>query len=420
MNIWDNEKPTFGTTIFYDLYKKDALGHKIIVTLKCGSFEINPTLDFLKKKAKDIMVKYPHFRCRMIDYEWMYFRIDYDKMVVFVDKPHSLVADDILNTPFDTTMPGWNVTITNDNHIIFSCDHTYGDGAYIANVIKEIFDDDSFNNILLSKSKTKSYFRFNPFELFSRVTLFFRIIYLIYVRFISMYIFSFFFVMNDVVQEERQAVQQTKIAELSLSELKKIQTLYSVKNSGKHFSINDILHSILVKTNHDYLKKGTITSAAMFNMRNDITDIHKENKWGCILLANDVKENVFPEHILSEVHEFMEFYKKTPATWLISKAIHLYYDWDNEKACHLLRFLNKKVDFVISNYVLPYKEKVFSDGIVIENAYNIVTPCDVSQLYSILTYGDKVNIHLTYKRDTVTDIERLKMCFENSLKWMRR
>ena len=39
MNILDDEKPTFGTTIFYDLYKKDELGHKIIVTLKCGLFE---------------------------------------------------------------------------------------------------------------------------------------------------------------------------------------------------------------------------------------------------------------------------------------------------------------------------------------------------------------------------------------------
>lgn len=419
MNIWDDEKPTFGTTIFYDMYKKDALGHKIIVTLKCSSFKKETTLNFLKKKVKDIITMYPHFRCRIVDYEWKYFRVDYDKMIFQVDKTQSQVADDILNTPFDTTLPGWSVVVTNDNHIVFSCDHAYGDGAYIASVIKEIFDDDSLNNMSLPKSNSKTNILFNPFEIISRVKLFFRIIYLIYIRFISIYLFSFFFNTNNITQC-KNTVQQIKIAELSLTDLKKLQNTYSEKNNGKYFSINDILHSIIVKANHDYLKKGTITSAAMFNMRKDITDIHKENKWGCIFLANEVKKDMSAKCILSEVHDFMEFYKKTPATWLISKAMHLYYDWNNENACHLLRFFNNKVDFVISNYVLPYKDKQLSNGITIENVSNIVTPCDVSQLYSILTYGDKVNICLTYNSNIIDDIERLKNCFHNSYEWIQK
>ena len=200
MNILDDEKPTFGTTIFYDLYKKDELGHKIIVTLKCGLFEKTKTVEFLKGKAREIVDMYPHFRCRIVDYEWKSYNVDYDKMIVYMNREHTEIANDMLNTPFDSSMPAWTVIVSNDNHIIFSCDHTYGDGAYIATILRKIFDDDSLNNVSMPKCKNSN----NPFKLLnivSRVILFFKIIYLIYVRFISLYI-SYFF-------NEPQQAQQT-------------------------------------------------------------------------------------------------------------------------------------------------------------------------------------------------------------------
>ena len=45
------------TSIFYDLYKKNRVGHKIICTIECEKLEKEETLTFIKKKVSLIIKK---------------------------------------------------------------------------------------------------------------------------------------------------------------------------------------------------------------------------------------------------------------------------------------------------------------------------------------------------------------------------
>lgn len=395
---------TPSTSIFYDLYLNDNIGHKIVSIMQCKMKDTNKTRIFMQNKMREIVKQYPHLKCRIIKHVWNSMEIDYSKMIICVNKPHNEVINDALNTPLNTDLPGWQVVITTDNCILFICDHTYGDGAYIAHVMRGLFDNDSLNNMPLRSEKKKS------IPLLSKILLFFKIIYLIYKRFTILY-------KPPSAPWGKETICHKQLACLSLKDLKKIRDRFSCSD-GTRISINDIIHTLIVKTNSIHFKKNTITSSAMFNMRKDINDNNDQNKLGYILLANKVENDAPPEEVLRDVHDFMQFYKETPSVGIISKFMHWYYAWDKYKACKLMRDLNKSVDFIISNYMFQYKDKHIQRGIEINNMYGTVTPCDASQMYSITTYGDKVNINFTYKKRCIKDITIFERDFFNALDWL--
>lgn len=393
------------TSIFYDLFNNNKIGHKIVSTMQCEPLNIKKTKIFIKHKMREIIKKYPHFGSRIVNHSWMQQELDYNKMIRVVDKSRHQITQELINIPFPKDLPGWQVYITKDNCIMFICDHTYGDGSYIANVVRTLFDNDELNNLpSTSQVKRKS------LPLISRIILFFKTLYLIYMR--------FKFVMKPPSAPWVEPNNgQIELATLSLSELKSIRDRFSCSD-GTHISINDLIHTLITRTNSIYLKKDTITSAAMFNMRKNTDDLNDQNNLGYILIANKVKKGAMPEDVLKDVHDFMQFYKVTPATAMISKCMHLYYAWDNKKACQLLRDLNKSVDFIISNYMFQYKDKHIQQGVKVLNTFGTVTPCDADQMYSVSTYGDKVNIYLTYNKNEIKDIEKLQNDFNDSFKWL--
>ena len=395
---------TPGTCIFYDLYQKDKIGHKIVSTIDCEELDIAQTLAFIKNKARTFCKKYPHFHCRIKEKNWCKVEtIDYDKMIFMMDKSKNEIMEMVLNNPLNPELPGWQFIVTTNNSIMLICDHIYGDGAFIANMIREMFDDKSLNNLPEKREK-------HSISLVSKIWLFVRILFLIYKR----------FTLSKKAQVPLTPVtnKQICLAPLSLLHLKQIRDRFSCKDNT-HISINDLIHTIIVKTNSLYFKKDTITSAAMFNMRENMNDLSDQNKIGYILLANKLHDNL-PETLLGDVHEFMTFYKTTPATLIISKIMHWYYSWDSVKACHLLKSLNKSVDFIISNYMFQYKDKHIQHGIKVLNAYGTVTPCDANQMYSVTTYGDNVNIYLTYKEPIISDVEHFRNCFDETIKWIQK
>ena len=404
-NFFQRAKISASTSIFYDLFLNNKIGHKIVSTMHCESLDMKKTKIFMKHKMREIVKKYPHFDSRIVNHVWRKCEIDYDKMVIVTEKTRIQITEELVNVPFPKELPGWQVYITKDNCIMFICDHTYGDGSYIANVVLTLFDNDELNN-LPSPSREKG----KSLTLLSRIILFFKIIYLIYMRF------------KFVCKPPRAPwVEpnngQVELATFSLSELKKIRDRFSCSD-GTRISINDLIHTLITRTNSVYLKKDTISSAAMFNMRKNTGDFNDQNKLGYILVANKVNPDAMPENLLKDVHDFMQFYKVTPATAIISKCMHLYYAWDNKKACELLRNLNQSVDFIISNYMFQYKDKHIQHGVKVLNTFGTVTPCDADQMYSVSTYGDKVNIYLTYNKNKIIDIEQLQKDFNDSFKWL--
>lgn len=402
-SFFERSEMTASTSIFYDLFQKDKIGHKIISTIECEPLNIEKTVVFMRNKMRDIVKRYPHFGSRIINHSWKNAELDYNRMVFSLKKTRKDVVDNVLNKPLDEDLPGWQVIITQDNCIMFIFDHVYGDGAFIANVVRVLLDDDSLNNVPLPREKKKV-------SLLSKILLFFKVLYLLYNR----------LCLKDKSSSapwSENSTKQIKLTQFSLSELKKIRSRFSCSD-GSHISINDIIHSLIVKTNSDYFNKDIISSAAMFNMRKDMGDFNDKNKLGYIILANEVKRESPPEEVLRDVHDFMRFYKETPATGIISKCMHWYYAYDREKACNLLRYLNGGVDFIISNYMFQYKDKHIQQGVKLLNIHGTVTPCDASQMYSVSTYGDNVNIYLTYKTSKITNITSFMEKFEKSVEWL--
>ena len=92
-----------------------------------------------------------------------------------------------------------------------------------------------------------------------------------------------------------QKCKQINIATLSLEKLKVIRNNYSCTDTTS-ISLNDLIHSLLVKTNSLYFNKEAITSIAMFNRREKNDTFLEKNKLGYILLTN--KDNQLPEEVI--------------------------------------------------------------------------------------------------------------------------
>lgn len=400
--MFDQESSS--TSIFYDLYKNDNIGHRMISTIECEILDPETSVIFCRNKMKDVIRKHPHFGCRIKNHNWIHCHVDYEKLIYHENLTRDEIVAKMLNVPFDDEHPSWRGIVTNDDKMVFLNDHTYGDGAFVSEILRSLFDDTSVNNIPVSSSHKKR------LSFLSKVFLFFKILYLIYMR------FTFITSIPDT-DVKHENTSQVCLAKLSISEIKQKRDRFSCKD-GSHISINDWLHTLLVKTNSSYFEKNIISSAAMFNLRTQRGDFQEKNKLGYILLANQIDNNEMPEALLCDVHNFMRFYKETPITPTVTYLLQLYYQWNREGACQFLKSLNRSVDFVITNLSLNLKDKTIQHGIKVKNIHGTVTPCDAKQIYSITSYGDTMNIYLTYHTNIIPDITYFKKVFNNSLTWM--
>ena len=261
MLILTMTKISGGTAIFHELQKRHKIGHKIIGYIECDStLNVEKTLLFLKEKARRLINKHRHFGCVIVGGYWTTVpKIYMEDIVYHFDGTHDEFAKENLNKPFAEGAPGWQLVVTNNNYIVFTCDHVYGDAGVMEEIMASLFDDNSKKE--RKAGKTPSY------SLISRILLFFKVLYLLYKR---------YWCVKTEVPKYKPApwsppsrVAQCHLATLSLSDLKKNRDRFSCSDGSK-ITINDMLHSLIVKTCRENLKKSTITSAAMFNMRKDI------------------------------------------------------------------------------------------------------------------------------------------------------
>lgn len=402
-NNMNNAKLTSVSSIFHDLYADDKIGHKIITTLTYGD-NLKDGVAFVIQKMRSIVRKYPHFGCIVKNHEWVQVpMIPYEKMIYDTKLTSNEITESLLNMSFDSGIPAWKMYFTSDNILLFVCEHAYGDGEYISNVLVNLFDDTSLNSITTAREKTS----FSIVSFFKKIILVVRIITLIIIR----------FKFATPIVSSRSRVNQKLLSTLSLASLKQIRSRFTCSD-GTQITINDLLQTLVTKTNALYFGKTTITSAGMFNMRKNKDDIHDQNNLGYILLANNINDGAPPEEVLCDVHDFMQFYKETPIILLTTNILKCFYKLNSTKTCRLIRDFNQSVDFVISNYKLPVADKTLQGGISVNNINAIVAPCDAKQIYTIISYSDKININVTYKSACITDIDRLQRCFDTALSWI--
>lgn len=392
------------TSIFYNFFIENQIGHRIICQLELENTKKNQIdIEWLRNSLKTSfsLPEFSHFKKRIVDGEWRDISVNWETLIYKTAKSISKeqYIEKMMNYIFPQDQPLWDCVIIKNKYIIFVCDHTYGDGALVTKALSCIFDNKEENNILQAKSIK------NKLSFFARFYLFFKIILLIF--------FRFYLREKENNNSSPLSTKSMELGIISLASLKKIRKRFNCSD-GSAISINDILHSLIVKTNSLYFERENISSAAMFNTRVGKYDLINQNKLGYIVLANIVGKSDKPEDLLRDVHDFMQFYKTTPAVPIIINTIWFLHWLNNKLALRIIKKMNRSVDFVISNYVLGYVDKTVNEGIVVKNIKAMVSPCETRQMYSLISYGDKINIKLTYYD---MDEERLRTCFKEALEW---
>lgn len=390
----------------------------------------------LRKKMKQVVIKYPHLTCNIINDKWSPSNINYEQMIYFDNKSSSEIIN-TQNKSFNATRPAWRIVISNDNNIVVHFDHVYGDAAFFSNICREWLTDDSLNNVTVIKSNPEDT---NNISFLSKIILFFKSIYLFCIRMINHKRLRI--PNNNFVKHSHT----TRLAKISLTKLNAVRERLGIKTGNNKMTINTILHSIIVKTVSTYFNKDTVFSGSAYGLhdKDDINtnNLNNNNNATSLFSVNKVNIDTSPFDLLNDVKDSMQFHK----LWInldmtirnalykifsplnnisvfkrigekINEYIRLFYSC---AITYMLTYSSSLYpwDFSISNYVIQYKNKTLFNNNPIKNISAMITPSYIPQTFSIITYGDTINIYYTCNTKIVTNLKKLKKHFRNATRWL--
>tara|TARA_B100001057_G_scaffold298899_1_gene299037 strand:+ start:1768 stop:2820 length:1053 start_codon:yes stop_codon:yes gene_type:complete len=306
------------------------------------------------------------------------------------------------NTVWADDVPRWAAatfsTRANRHYVLLTLDHCYGDGAAALDIWRYIFTNQAKNNIKSRTLLTEG--------MLGRIYMLLRVIVFLLMRHRAI-------VLQPSPTAGAPSRAQAKLATLSLHKLRALRKVFCTGTT-----INDIAHAILAKANALYFRKDTISSAAIFNMRKADDVFSDRNKIGFMILIN--KCTGTRTDVVQDVRAFMKCYKSLPLVQLTYGVLEWCYAWKGQAAIDYMRRAGMSLDFVISNYPTGVKDKILygRSPVRVKNIGATVLPGDVKQLYSIVSYEDNVNLHVSYQTEHITDVSRLRLCFSEAVTWI--
>jgi len=340
---------------------------------------------------------------------WVHKEIDCERHIEIFDhatfKKSSFGAllTRILNTAFESDIPRWKFHFvrypkSDKSFFVVKISHVYGDGAMISHIFRSLCDGRPKSKEV-PKRRGHSSFLYKIYALIA--------IALVIVR----HLFSRLASRKsriDVDRGDTRAVSYEEIMRWRLSDVRKI-----AKDKG--VSINDVVHALLFRAVAMYDGKSeTLSSLSIFNTRRTakVTSMDDTNDIGVVLVAVRAGEKSARE-ILFQVNNTMAHYKNSPMVPILSQISKMAYFLSPRLSLKAVDWFANKGTFGFSNYATLLSELTV-DGCEVVNLYNAVKPYKMGVFFSVLSYGDYINLSACYKNGNMDDINYFKTCIERA------
>lgn len=306
-------------------------------------------------------------------------------------KKHKKIVHKIINTKFKINEPMWRlylITYEDRSMIILSCAHLLGDGYFLIENLRNSFLDEK--NIIQKKNNNVN-FNFNT---------------------ILKYILNFIcglaiLTYNVFFHKKKQIFNSIRNYEVCYKKLFvfNVKKLLKIKKQ-KNVSINTIIYSIILKTLHYYSKQNIdFVSTTLFNIRDDMNE---SNQFGFLCLKNKNTPNVF-----SDIDNVFLNIKESFLVPFIFKCLHLCSYISTELVVFIMNKGILNSHFSYSN-IFSYMDYDTMDKYRVANISNIVTPYNYKILFSGFSYGNKINLNITYNKGVI-DYKKFKKCFKKAI-----
>jgi len=328
----------------------------------------------------------------------------------------------IINKPLKKYIPMWKLFMINNKnktHLIFKCNHIYGDGYYLMNnIFIKYFMDNPINSSFLireknEKNETNKKYKSkknNFFYIFKIIN--FLLISFLMVVFIFMYLFNYFIncINNKIYNKMKNKKKMYKMKTNSLIKLN-VNKCKLIKNKYK-ISMNTLIHYIILKSLYYYYKKDTINFLSIF------ANLNSKNKHFNVLPYFETfyfSNNETNDH-LQGLNTKIELKKKIMNNGLLHNFSFGITDFINKYTHSFLTSLYydffPNFDVSISNFHSYLRENTINNK-KITNIYNSVIMHEIKLLFTCCSYDNYININLVCKKKY--NIEKLKKCLKNVL-----
>ena len=385
----------FYDKLFYYM-KEDNSAFSNIIILKIEVEGIIRSNDF-QDKLKELLVKYPKLSMIVDNMKWKKVDVKINDHITEIKKEtytnESIEGEinKIINMPFQDKTPKWifyNLIYNDRSIIIWKIHHSYGDGDKCTEILKSIADHENKEIINQKNNANDSYFM--------NIC---KSIYYLLVSFCTILYFILFFKKEKVFQEPQPSSEAIfcNIYNFNVDELK-------LKKKEMGITMNDLLYGLILKSIRKYANKDiNLSSSSMINLRRQ-NDIESTNNFAFAMFSTKVDES----NIFTKVHNQMNNYKKSPIIYFISKVLKYIANFSCEFVVKFLTFIFEKNHFGYSCYNTKIKSIELS-GKKIKRVGNIVIPYKQDVFFSLLTFGNEIELNMCYRKGILNE-KRFKQC----------
>ena len=380
--------------LFYHMEEDNPIFSNIII-LKLEIDGIIET-DVYKEKAKELLLNYPKLSKIVENMKWKKVDVNIDNHVMEIKDNENIntIMNKVINIPFSEDIPKWmvyNIIRSGDksSFIILKMHHSYGDGDKCTEMMSSIGD--------IEKQPSKAELCNNVNEGYLMKIC--KSIYYFIVSFCLFAHFILFFKKEKVFVEpelESKAVY-CNIYNFNVDKLK-------LKKTELGITMNDLLYSIIIKSIKKYANKDVhLSSSSMINLRK-IKTSNKANSFSFIVFSTPVDNN----NTFEKIHHQMNCYKKSPIVLFIYKALTCITYFSCDIVTKFLAYMFEKNHFGYSSYNTQIKTFKIA-GKKVKNVGNIVIPYKQDVFFSLLTYGENIELNMCYRKG-ILDEKRFKQC----------
>jgi len=385
-----------------------------------------------KEKIRELIINYPKLSMIVENMLWKKIDVDINNHLIEINRDKESIKNiinEIINKSFIECMPKWivyNIICSDDNRslIIMKMHHSYGDGDKCTEMLSSIGDvekepskagsskagsskagsskagsskagSSKAGSSKAGSSKAGSSNNVKEGYLM-RIC---KSIYYFIVSFCMLVHFILFFKKEKIFAEphtESEAVY-CNIYNFNLDKLK-------LKKTELGITMNDLLYSIILKSIRKYANKEVhLSSCSIINLRKIKTST-EANNFSLIVFSTPVDNR----NIFDKIHHQMNCYKKSPIVLFINKVLNCIAYFSCDLLSKFLTYIFEKNNFGYSSYNTKIKTFKIA-GKKVKSIGNIVIPYKQDVFFSLLTYGDNIQLNMCYRKG-ILDEKIFKEC----------
>lgn len=369
--------------------------------------------DLLEFYLNTVIRQYHILKMKIENNSWVYpnelFDLkDYYAILSVPQKDMDSYTNIILNEPFLKECK-WHCTVLNDleknqSRLYFKIDHSYCDGYKLIEILTVSFLPNyvkpNFKRTVTNPLKCIYYY------FIGTIILFLTNIRILWNIFFNKSLNKF---KKNIIDFSKSEAVNVNCGSLDLDKIKNITTKYGV-------TVNSFLYSLMVITWYNYTEPSSEPAITISPINMNTRKTASYNTNNIFFIFTEAKKENDPIILLKTADELFNLYKLSLYVPIANRLVNLLFPFIPQ--CVSTEMINESfsnIDITYSNVIGPAINENENILKLRKGQFTVATKNNET-CFNIVSFANKVNINISFRKGVITDTERFIQSFENASK----